>query len=277
MDTFLFYGSVFWFFFTKVIDMLKVDSLVKHFGGIKAVNNCSLEVETGTITGLIGPNGAGKTTLFNLITGFFVPDEGRIIFKDERIDGLSPYKIFHKNLYRTFQISRELEMMTVLENLMLIPADQSGEEIWNSWFRPNLVKSEERKIQKQAMEVLEFIELDHLKDDYAKNLSGGQKKLLEMARTMMADPEMVLLDEPGAGINPTLMKKLTRDIEKLKEKMDTTFFLVEHDMDLVMDLCDPIVVMAAGKKLAEGNPEEIKHNPEVIDAYLGGGEAIGST
>lgn len=257
--------------------MLKVDNVAKHFGGIKAVHNCSLEVESGTITGLIGPNGAGKTTLFNLITGFFSPDRGRIIFNGERIDGLSPYKVFHRNLYRTFQISRELEMMTVLENLMLIPADQSGERIWNSWFRPSLVKKEEREIQQQAMEVLEFIELDHLKDDYAKNLSGGQKKLLEMARTMMAEPEMVLLDEPGAGINPTLMEKLTRDIEKLREKMDTTFFLIEHDMDLVMDLCKPIIVMAAGQKLAEGTPEEIKQNPEVIDAYLGGGEAIAST
>ncbi|MFB6290857.1 MAG: ABC transporter ATP-binding protein [Candidatus Bipolaricaulia bacterium] len=257
--------------------MLEVDRVLKQFGGIKAVNNCSLEVETGTITGLIGPNGAGKTTLFNLITGFFSPDSGKILFNGERIDGLSPYRIFHKNLYRTFQISRELQMMTVLENLMLIPADQSGERIWNSWFRPNLVKREEREIQQEAMEVLEFIELDHLKDEYAKNLSGGQKKLLEMARTMMAEPEMVLLDEPGAGINPTLMKKLTRDIEKLKEKMDTTFFLIEHDMDLVMDLCNPIIVMAAGQKLAEGNPEEIKQNPEVIDAYLGGGEAVGSS
>lgn len=257
--------------------MLKVEDLVKHFGGIKAVNNCSMEVEAKTITGLIGPNGAGKTTLFNLITGFFRPDNGKITFNNERIDGLSPHRIFHKDLYRTFQISRELEMMTVLENLMLIPASQPGERVWNSWFRPNLVKREEREIQEQAMEVLEFIELDHLKDDYAKNLSGGQKKLLEMARTMMAKPKMVLLDEPGAGINPTLMKKLNDDVKKLKEKMDTTFFLIEHDMDLVMNLCDPIIVMAAGKKLAKGNPEEIKDNSEVIDAYLGGGETIGST
>lgn len=257
--------------------MLEVENLVKHFGGIKAVNNCSLEVEAKTITGLIGPNGAGKTTLFNLITGFFRPDDGTITFDDERIDGLSPHKIFHKDLYRTFQISRELQMMTVLENLMLIPASQSGERVWNPWFRPSLVKREEKEIQNHAMEVLEFIELDHLKDDYAKNLSGGQKKLLEMARTMMAEPKMVLLDEPGAGINPTLMKKLTDDIKKLKEKMDTTFFLIEHDMDLVMDLCNPIIVMAAGQKLAEGAPEEVRDNPEVINAYLGGGEAIGST
>lgn len=254
--------------------MLKVQNLTKHFGGIKAVNGCSLSVEPGTITGLIGPNGAGKTTLFNLITGFYKPDSGDILFKDEKIDGLSPHKIFHKNLYRTFQISRELEMMTVLENLMLIPPRQSGELIWNSLFRPNLVRTEEKEIQKQAMEVLKFIELDHLKEEYAKNLSGGQKKLLELARTMMANPDMVLLDEPGAGINPTLMKKLACDIENLSQQMETTFFLIEHDMDLVMSLCNPVIVMSTGTKLAEGPPDEIKQNEEVIEAYLGGGEVV---
>ena len=250
--------------------MLEVNNIVKSFGGLKAVNDCSIKVEEGSITGLIGPNGAGKTTLFNVITGFFKPDKGQISFHGERIEGLAPDKIFHKKIFRTFQITREFDQMTVLENLMIIPASQSGEKIWNTWFRPGTVRKQEKALKEKSLDVLEFVELIKLKDDYAGTLSGGQKKLLELAKSMMAEPKIVLLDEPGAGVNPTLMKKLISNIRKLREEKNMTFFLIEHDMDLVMNLCDPVIVMSEGKKLAEGKPAEIKQDERVLEAYLGG-------
>ncbi len=250
--------------------MLEIISLRKSFGGLHAVKDCTLRVREGSITGLIGPNGAGKTTLFNLVTGFYKPDEGEIHFQGEQIDGLPPDRIFHKKIFRTFQITREFEQMTVLENLMIIPALQKGEKIWNTWFRPRMVRMEEMSLKEKALEVLEFVELIRLKDEYAGTLSGGQKKLLELAKSMMADPKMVLLDEPGAGVNPTLLKKLVAHIRKLCEGKGITFFLIEHDMDLVMNLCDPIIVMSEGKKLAEGNADEIKQDQSVLEAYLGG-------
>ncbi len=249
--------------------MLEVVDLEKNFGGIKAVDGCSLKVEQGSITGLIGPNGAGKTTLFNLITGFYEPDAGKIWFSGERIDGLSPHKVARKALTRTFQIPRELREMTVLENLMVVPENQIGERIWNSFFRPGVVRRQEREIRDEALGVLEFVELIDLANEYAKNLSSGQKKLLELARTLMAEPKMILLDEPGAGVNPTLMKKLTRNIENLRQR-GKTFFLIEHDMDLIMNLCDTVIVMNKGRQLAEGTPGEIKKNESVLEAYLGG-------
>jgi len=249
--------------------MLEVVDLEKNFGGIKAVDGCSLKVEQGSITGLIGPNGAGKTTLFNLITGFYAPDGGEIWFSGERIGGLSPHKIARRALTRTFQIPRELKEMTVLENLMVVPENQVGERIWNSFFRPGVVRRQEREIRDEALEVLEFVELIDLANEYAKNLSSGQKKLLELARTLMAEPKMILLDEPGAGVNPTLMKKLTRNIENLRQR-GKTFFLIEHDMDLIMNLCDTVIVMNKGRQLAEGTPDEIKKNESVLEAYLGG-------
>lgn len=249
--------------------MLEVMDLEKNFGGIKAVDGCSLKVEQGSITGLIGPNGAGKTTLFNLITGFYAPDGGEIWFSGERIDGLSPHKVARKALTRTFQIPRELREMTVLENLMVVPENQIGEHIWNSFFRPGVVRRQEREIRDEALGVLEFVELIDLANEYAKNLSSGQKKLLELARTLMAEPKMILLDEPGAGVNPTLMRKLTRNIENLRQR-GKTFFLIEHDMDLIMNLCDTVIVMNKGRQLAEGTPDEIKKNESVLEAYLGG-------
>ncbi|TET93800.1 ABC transporter ATP-binding protein [Candidatus Aerophobetes bacterium] len=249
--------------------MLEVVDLEKNFGGIKAVDGCSLKVEQGSITGLIGPNGAGKTTLFNLITGFYEPDAGEIWFSGERIGGLSPHKIARRALTRTFQIPRELKEMTVLENLMVVPENQVGERIWNSFFRPGVVRRQERELRDEALEVLEFVELIDLANEYAKNLSSGQKKLLELARTLMAEPKMILLDEPGAGVNPTLMKKLTRNIENLRQR-GKTFFLIEHDMDLIMNLCDTVIVMNKGRQLAEGTPDEIKKNESVLEAYLGG-------
>jgi len=249
--------------------MLEVVDLEKNFGGIKAVDGCSLKVEQGSITGLIGPNGAGKTTLFNLITGFYAPDGGEIWFSGERIGGLSPHKIARRALTRTFQIPRELKEMTVLENLMVVPENQVGERIWNSFFRPGVVRRQERELRDEALEVLEFVELIDLANEYAKNLSSGQKKLLELARTLMAEPKMILLDEPGAGVNPTLMRKLTRNIEKLRQR-GKTFFLIEHDMDLIMNLCDTVIVMNKGRQLAEGTPDEIRKNESVLEAYLGG-------
>jgi len=249
--------------------MLEIENLEKSFGGIKAVNRCSLKVEKGSITGLIGPNGAGKTTLFNLITGFYKPERGGIWLSGNRIDGLPPHKIARRAISRTFQIPRELKEMTVLENLMLIPLRQKGEKIWNSLFRPSVVRDQEREIMEKALYVLEFVELIQLKDDYAKSLSSGQKKLLELARTLMSDPEMILLDEPGAGVNPTLMRKLIRNIEELREE-GRTFFLIEHDMDLIMNLCDRVIVMNKGRELAEGKPDDIKRDERVMEAYLGG-------
>lgn len=250
--------------------MLEVQNLEKSFGGLTAVAGCSLTVAEGSITGLIGPNGAGKTTLFNLITGHYKPDKGKILFQGEAIEGLAPHQIFRKKLYRTFQITREFAQMTVLENLMIMPEHQIGEKIWNTWFRSPAVRSQEHATQEKALEVLEFVELINLKNEYAGSLSGGQKKLLEIARSMMADPKIVLLDEPGAGVNPTLMKKLINNIKTLRDEKGITFLLIEHDMDLVMNLCNPVIVMSEGKKLAEGTANEIKSNEEVLEAYLGG-------
>jgi branched-chain amino acid transport system ATP-binding protein len=250
--------------------MLEIKKITKSFGGIAAVTDCSLRVEKNSITGLIGPNGAGKTTLFNLITGFYKPDSGLIHFKGERIDTLPPYRIFQKRIFRTFQITREFTKMTVVENLMSVHHPQIGEKIWNTWFRRKKVKDEEWAINANAIEVLEFVELIDLKDEYAGSLSGGQKKLLEIAKSIMAEPELVLLDEPGAGVNPTLMKKLVEKIKILSTEKHMTFFLIEHDMDLVMNLCNPVIVMSEGKKLTEGTPEYIKSHHEVLEAYLGG-------
>lgn len=250
--------------------MLEVKNLTKDFGGLRAVDRCFLEIKQGLITGLIGPNGAGKTTLFNLVTGFYKPDEGKVFFKGEDITSLHPHEIFHKKICRTFQIPREFGEMTVVENLMLVPPSQVGERLWGPLLLPWKVRSQEARIREKALEILEFVELDHLKDEYAKNLSGGQKKLLELARTMMADPELLLLDEPGAGVNPTLMKSLVEYIKRLCREKGVTFFLIEHDMDLVMNLCNPVIVMSVGKKLAEGTPEEVQQNEQVLEAYLGG-------
>ena len=205
-----------------------------------------------------------------MITGHYRPDSGQIVFQGQEIGGLPPHRIFHKKIYRTFQITREFGQMTVLENLMIMPEAQSGEKVWNTWFRPASVRKQENRIKERALKVLDFVELIDLKDDYAKSLSGGQKKLLELARSMMAEPEMILLDEPGAGVNPTLMSKLTCNIRSLRDEKEITFFLIEHDMALVMNLCDQVIVMSEGRKLAEGPPETIRRDERVLEAYLGG-------
>ena len=249
--------------------ILEVRDLVKDFGGVRAVDHCSLDVQPGTITGLIGPNGAGKTTLFNLISGFHKPTSGTITFLDQRIDGMEAHETFHTGLVRTFQIPREFKQMTVLENLMLVPADQSGERVWASWFTPWRIGPQERAIERQALETLEFLNLHHLKDEYAANLSGGQKKLLELGRTLMAKPEMILLDEPSAGVSPALTDLLMEDIRRTQEETGITILIIEHNMHVVMSLCNPVIVMSEGKKLAEGTPEEIQRDEDVLSAYLG--------
>ena len=249
--------------------ILQVQDLTKAFGGLRAVNHCSFVVQPGTITGLIGPNGAGKTTLFNLITGFLNPDGGAIYFQGRRIDGLPPHEIVHRGLLRTFQIPRELKRMTVLENLMVVPPGQTGENVWVSWLLPWRVNRQERAIQRQALEVLDFLRLRPLANEYAGNLSTGQKKLLELARILMAQPTLALLDEPGAGVNPSLLNLLIDDIRRACVERKVTFLLIEHNMNLVMNLCDPVVVVRNGALLTQGTPAAVRANPEVMAAYLG--------
>ena len=250
--------------------LLEIQEIIKSFEGVRALNGCTLQVSEGTITGLVGPNGAGKTTLFNLVTGFLKPTSGRIFFRGERIDGLPPHLIFRKGIVRTFQVPRELKSMTVLENLMLVPHGQVGENLWGPWFIPYLVRRQERRIRDRGLEVLDFVDLYRLRNEPAGNLSSGQKKLLELARTLMCDPQLILLDEPGAGVNPSLMKRLVTAIEQLCYETGVTFFIIEHDMDLVTRLCNPVIVCCQGEKIAEGPPDEIKADERVLEAYLGG-------
>jgi len=254
--------------------MLSVRDVSKHFGGIKAVDGISLDVAPNRVTGLIGPNGAGKTTLFNVISGFYKPDAGEITFKGERIDGLPLHATFQKGLCRTFQISRELKLMTVLENLMLVPPHQPGERLLNTWFRQHVVRSREAEIREKALDSLERVGLLHLEDEYAGNLSGGQKRLLELARAMMADPDLILFDEPGAGVNPAERGELANEILRLVSERGKTVFLIGHEMDLVMKVCDPIIVMNRGRKLTEGTPDEVSSDPRVLEVYLGSEQPV---
>ena len=250
--------------------ILEVRDLVKDFGGVRALDHCTLDIEPGHITGIIGPNGAGKTTLFNVVSGAMRPTGGSIAFYGRRIEGWGMHRTFGLGLVRTFQIPREMQRMTVMENLMLVPAQQMGEKLWASWFRPGRVAQEEGRISTQARDVLEMLTLSHLADEYAGNLSGGQKKLLELGRTLMAEPRMVLLDEPGAGVNPTLLRNISKSILLASAERNVTFAIIEHDMGFVMAMCDPIIVMANGAVIAKGTPTEIQNNPLVMEAYLGG-------
>ena len=242
------------------MSLLKTKRLSKSFGGIKAVNECSFEVEQGSITALIGPNGAGKTTVFNLISGLLKPDTGSIHFKGDRIDGLQPHKITRKGISRTFQISRDLMEMTLLENLIV----QSPTSGFSDLFQGSMLQHEEE----HAMELLDFVGITHLAHEQSKNLSYGQKKLMEFAATLMAEPELILLDEPAGGVNPALLDEIIDRILMLN-KRGITFLIVEHNMDVVMNLCDPVIVMAYGEVLAQGAPEDIQNNDQVLEAYLG--------
>jgi branched-chain amino acid transport system ATP-binding protein len=251
--------------------MIVVENLVKTFGGFRAVDGASLRIEEGTITGLIGPNGAGKTTLFNVIAGVLEPTSGCVTMFGKDITGLPPHALFHKGLLRTFQIAHEFSTMTVRENLMMVPGAQSGETLWNAWFGRKRIADEERALKAKADEVLEFLTIDHLKDEKAGNLSGGQKKLLELGRTMMVDAKIVFLDEVGAGVNRTLLNTIGDAIIRLNQERGYTFVVIEHDMDFIGRLCDPVICMAEGKVLAQGTLSEIKGNDQVIEAYLGTG------
>ncbi|MGY9011942.1 MAG: ABC transporter ATP-binding protein [Rhodobacterales bacterium] len=251
--------------------MIEVENLHKHFGGFRAVDGASLTIDKGSITGLIGPNGAGKTTLFNVIAGVYKATSGRVIMDGQDITGLPPHDLFHKGLLRTFQIAHEFASMSVRENLMMVPAQQSGETLWNTWFGRKRIAEEERALQAKADEVIEFLTIGHLKDEKAGNLSGGQKKLLELGRTMMVDAQIVFLDEVGAGVNRTLLNTISDAILRLNKEHNYTFVIIEHDIEFIGKLCDPVICMAEGKVLTEGTLDQIKANDRVIEAYLGTG------
>ena len=250
-------------------DILKVDNLTKYFGGLAAVSSCSLKIKKGSITGIIGPNGSGKTTLFNLIAGNLKPNDGKVLFNNEDITSVPSYELFSKGLLRTFQIAHEFTNLTVLENLMMVPGNQSGENLINALLKPTLIKKEEELIRKKAYEVIDFLNLKHLANELAGNLSGGQKKLLELGRTMMVEAKLVLLDEVGAGVNRTLLKDLGTAILRLNKEKGYTFCMIEHDIDFISRMCNPVIVMSEGSVLFEGSPDEVKKNDKVIESYLG--------
>jgi branched-chain amino acid transport system ATP-binding protein len=255
-------------------NILEIKNLSKNFGGLAAVSDCSISVKKGSITGVIGPNGSGKTTLFNIIAGNLKSSSGNIYFNNEDITNIPSYELFSKGLLRTFQIAHEFSNLSVLENLMMVPANQSGENLINNFLKPNLIKQEEKEVNAKAKEVVDFLNLGHLSNELAGNLSGGQKKLLELGRTMMVDAKLVLLDEVGAGVNRTLLKDLGTAIDKLNKEKGYTFCMIEHDMDFIGRLCDPVIVMAEGSVLFEGNVEDAKKDEKVIESYLGRGSKL---
>ena len=250
-------------------NLVKVQNMNKSFGGLKAINNCSIEIEENSITGIIGPNGSGKSTLFNLITGNLKPDGGSVFYNGLDITGKEPFELFNLGILRTFQIAHEFSNLTVIENLMMVPGNQLGENLVTSIFSREKFRNQENEIKEKAFEVLKFSKIDHLMNEKAGNLSGGQKKLLELARTMMVDAKIVFLDEVGAGVNKSLLKEISESILKLNEERKYTFCIIEHDIDFITKLCNPVIVLAEGKVLFQGTAEEVKENNEVIESYLG--------
>ena len=251
--------------------ILSVRNLTKRFGGLVALNNCNIDIEENSITGIIGPNGSGKSTLFNVITGHLKPEEGSVFYNHNDITGLESYELFSLGMLRTFQIAHEFTNMTVVENLMVVPGNQNGESLLYSLLNRKKINEEDEIIRNKAFEVLEFLKIDHLKNELAGNLSGGQKKLLELARTMMVDAKIVFLDEVGAGVNKTLLNDIADSIQRLNKEKGYTFCMIEHDFELISKLCDPIIVLAEGSVLFKGTSNEIRNNDEVIESYLGRG------
>jgi branched-chain amino acid transport system ATP-binding protein len=251
--------------------LITVTNIVKRFGGLVALNKCNLSIKDNSITGIIGPNGSGKTTLFNVITGHLKPDSGSVYYNGQDITSFESYELFSLGMLRTFQIAHEFSNMTVLENLMVVPGNQNGESLVYSLMNRKKIAKEDEKIKLKANEVLEFLKIDNLKNELAGNLSGGQKKLLELARTMMVDAKIVFLDEVGAGVNKTLLNDIADSILRLNKEKGYTFCMIEHDYNLISRLCDPIIVLAEGNVLFEGSATEVRENTEVIESYLGRG------
>ena len=249
--------------------MLQISNINKSFGGLKVLNNLSFKIKKGSISGLIGPNGAGKTTLFNVINGSIKPDSGSVQLNNYELIGLQPHELFEIGVLRTFQIPHEFFSLTVLDNLLVVPPNKIGETFFGQWFFEKKIKKIEEINVKRAKDILDILGLSHLEKEYAGNLSGGQKKLLELGRVMMVEPEIILLDEVGAGVNKTLLKKISNIIKKLNKEKKYTFIMIEHDLDFISKLCDTIIVMAEGQFLTQGNIQQIKSNQKVIDIYLG--------
>ncbi|MEJ2044052.1 MAG: ABC transporter ATP-binding protein [Reinekea sp.] len=249
--------------------MIEVRNVEKSFGRLKVINDCSFNIEKGSITGMIGPNGAGKSTIFNIIAGTFPLDTGTVRLDGEDVTNQTADQLFNKGLLRTFQIAHEFSQMSAMENLMMVPNHQAGENLFNTWFQPTLIQNQEASNRQKALEVIEYIGLSHVKNELAGNLSGGQKKLLELGRTMMTDAKVVLLDEVAAGVNRTLLQDLTDNILRMNRDLGVTFLVIEHDMDMIAKLCNPVIVLAQGSVMVEGTIEEIQSNPAVIEAYFG--------
>ena len=249
--------------------MLKVDQLTKDFDNLRAVDHCSFEVSQGRIFGLIGPNGSGKTTVFNLVTGFLEPTAGRIYFQDREISGLRPHQIGQLGIVRTFQLVRAFNRMTVMENLLLAPKNQAGENCLLGVLRTAKVRRQEQEAIERARDLLAVVGLEKVADEYCGNLSYAEQKMVEITRALMTDPQLILLDEPASGINPTLVNQILDYIRRLRDEQGKTFLVVEHDMRVIMNLCDRIAVLNYGQKIAEGTPAEICADSQVIDAYLG--------